>query len=426
MGSPSCRLRSNQPGKNDITNLKFVSKPVAKHQNTDQKDTLFGVKPKSQDKKSQLPLLKLLNMDQTSRPSPMRRNLQDVLTALEISSIQEKENLTDRIEHPTEPKGSHLFHSKSTKEATAHSKQLQSAPLKPKVILEHAIIREGRSLDTVVIKEPFRDRYSIFAMDFLSGQRYELHFSSEDVQNILEGDILVTSVEEKQVWTSLLQKVDLKPVKDFSKIKTRDIPSTGAKIKVFERFQNGLFSADSVEENGTPYGFNRHDDHADYSFGSLPQIIVPAPAASNSASASSSASSCATSTRTGQGQGHRRGTVHGTTPPTDISDYILPQHSYEESFEDNLSQEDSADYDLEFDSFEASDDYHTGSVAITKESAIPTTNTNKAGKLEDLDLAQIYPQYNIERDIAEAYKSQRNGSSSGSNNDKVCTLDDCL
>jgi hypothetical protein len=75
---------------------------VNKHQNTDQKDALFTPKPKSHDKKRQLPLLKLLNIDQASRQSPMRRNLQDVFTAREISSIQEKENLTDRIEHPTE------------------------------------------------------------------------------------------------------------------------------------------------------------------------------------------------------------------------------------------------------------------------------------------------------------------------------------
>jgi hypothetical protein len=416
VGSPSFRLRSNQTEKNDQSKLKLASRPVTKHQNSDQRDTLFTPKPKSQDKKSQLPLLKLLNIDQASRQSPMRRTLQDVLTAREISSIQEKENLTDRIEHPTEQKGIHLFHSKSAKEATAHSKQHLSGPLKPKVILEHAIMREGRSLDTVVIKEPFRDRYSIFAMDFLSGQRYELHFSSEDIQNILEGDILVTSVEEKQVWTSLLQKVDLKPVKDFSKIKTRDIPSTGAKINVFEKFQNGLFSPDSVEENGSPYSFNRREDPSAHAFANLPQIIVPAPAASNSASASSSASSCATSTRAGQG--HRRGTVQGATPPIDISDYILPQHSYEESFEDNLSREDSGDYDLQFDSFEASDDYHTGSSARTKGSAIPIISTKRAEKLEELNLAHIYPQYNVERDIAEAYKAQRSGS--GSNNDKVC------
>lgn len=392
---------------------------MTKHQNTDQKDTLFGVKPKSQDKKSQLPLLKLLNLDQASRPSPILRNLQDVSTARENSSALEKENLTDRVEHTTEHKGTHLFHSKSAKEATAHSKQLQSAPLKPKVILEHAIIREGRSLDTVVIKEPFRDRYSIFAMDFLSGQRYELHFSSEDVQNILEGDILVTSVEEKQVWTSLLQKVDLRPVKDFSKIKTRDIPSTGAKIKVFEKFQNGMFSPDSVEGDTAPFSPDGLEDHGVHSFANLPQIIVPTPAASSSAYASSSASSCATSARTAQG--HRRGTVQGTTPPIDISDYILPQQSYGDSFEDNLSREDSADYDLEFDSFEASDDYHTGNSSRTRGSVIPSINTKKAEKLEDINLAHIYPQYNVERDIAEAYKPQRDGA--GSNNDKVkCAL----
>ena len=63
------------------------------------------------------------------------------------------------------------------------------------VILEYTKIQDGRLLDIAVIKEPFRDRYAIFGIDADDGQRFELRLSSEEVSNILDGDMLVTSVE---------------------------------------------------------------------------------------------------------------------------------------------------------------------------------------------------------------------------------------
>jgi hypothetical protein len=38
------------------------------------------------------------------------------------------------------------------------------------------------------------------------------------VFNILEGDMLVTSVESKEVWVALLEKIDLKKVEQFTKL----------------------------------------------------------------------------------------------------------------------------------------------------------------------------------------------------------------
>jgi hypothetical protein len=83
------------------------------------------------------------------------------------------------------------------------------------LLLEYSKIQDNRILDAAVVKEPFQDRYIIFGMDVENGQRYELKLNSEDVSNILEGDILVTSVDSVEVWMALLNKVQLQPVETF-------------------------------------------------------------------------------------------------------------------------------------------------------------------------------------------------------------------
>lgn len=85
------------------------------------------------------------------------------------------------------------------------------------VLLEYTKIQDGRVLEVAIIKEPFRDRYAIFGIDVDNGQRYELRLTSEEVTNILDGDILVTSVENAEVWMALLTKVELKRVENFVK-----------------------------------------------------------------------------------------------------------------------------------------------------------------------------------------------------------------
>jgi hypothetical protein len=97
--------------------------------------------------------------------------------------------------------------------------QSTSGPKRPRnVLLEYTKIQRGRVLDVAVIKEPFRDNYCIFGIDIDNGQRYELKLSSEEVSNILEGDILVTSVDNVEVWMTLLTKIELSPVEAFAKI----------------------------------------------------------------------------------------------------------------------------------------------------------------------------------------------------------------
>ena len=77
------------------------------------------------------------------------------------------------------------------------------------VLLEYTKIQDGRVLDVAVLKEPFRDRYAIFGIDVDDGQRYELRLTSDEVSSILDGDMLVTSVDNVEVWMALLNKVAL-------------------------------------------------------------------------------------------------------------------------------------------------------------------------------------------------------------------------
>ena len=86
------------------------------------------------------------------------------------------------------------------------------------ILLEYTKVQEGHVLDIAVIKEPYRDRYAIFGKDIEDGQRYELRLTSEEVSNILDGDILVTSVDNVEVWMALLHKVELHPVEQFSQL----------------------------------------------------------------------------------------------------------------------------------------------------------------------------------------------------------------
>lgn len=89
------------------------------------------------------------------------------------------------------------------------------------ILLEYTKIQDGRVLDVAVIKEPFRDRYAIFGVDVDNGQRYELRLTSEAVSSILDGDMLVTSVDNVEVWMALLNKVSLFQVQAFAQLPTK-------------------------------------------------------------------------------------------------------------------------------------------------------------------------------------------------------------
>lgn len=87
-----------------------------------------------------------------------------------------------------------------------------------KVLMEYTKMQNGKILDVAVIKEPFQDRFVIFGIDVDIGQRYELRLTSEEISSILDGDILVTSLDNIEVWVMLLNKISLDPVEVFSKL----------------------------------------------------------------------------------------------------------------------------------------------------------------------------------------------------------------
>ena len=59
--------------------------------------------------------------------------------------------------------------------------------------------------------------YFSLGIDIDNGQYYENHLSSEEVASILEGDMLVTSVDNVEVWMTLLTKITLNPVQSYTK-----------------------------------------------------------------------------------------------------------------------------------------------------------------------------------------------------------------
>lgn len=123
-----------------------------------------------------------------------------------------------RPPHSQRKKTTHGVSDPGTQHSLVKGTQSEDKPKKSKnVLLEYSKVQKGRVLDVAVIKEPFRDSYSIFGIDIDNGQRYELKLSSEEVSNILEGDILVTNVDNVEVWMALISKVELLPVEAFSK-----------------------------------------------------------------------------------------------------------------------------------------------------------------------------------------------------------------
>lgn len=102
--------------------------------------------------------------------------------------------------------------------STSQQQQQRTTTRPNNVLLEYTKIQDGRVLDIAVLKEPFRDSYAIFGIDVDDGQRYQLRLTSDEVSSILDGDILVTSVDNIEVWMALLNKVNLHKVNAFAKL----------------------------------------------------------------------------------------------------------------------------------------------------------------------------------------------------------------
>lgn len=144
----------------------------------------------------------------------------------------------NRAAHMPAPSGSQSARRAESPSASSSSQQPYSArsssptPRVPsaaksrpiRILLEYTKIQAGRVLDLAVIKEPFRDRFAVFGIDIDGGQRYELRLTSEDVSSILDGDMLVTSIDSLEVWVALLNKIVLEPVAEFTKLPTHESP----------------------------------------------------------------------------------------------------------------------------------------------------------------------------------------------------------
>jgi hypothetical protein len=109
-----------------------------------------------------LPLVRILNIGDSVILNAAPVGISKHLVGTDNSMVRMNINTKANLKEPKRP-------SKST--ATATSRQ-------PQVIIQYTKNQYGRLIDTVVMKEPFKDRYAMFGIDTMSGQRYELHLSS--------------------------------------------------------------------------------------------------------------------------------------------------------------------------------------------------------------------------------------------------------
>lgn len=108
-----------------------------------------------------------------------------------------------------------------------------------KVLVETTKMQNGKLLDVAVIKEPFQDRFVIFGIDIDIGQRYELRLTSDEISSIVDGDILVTSLDNIEVWVMLLNKISLNPVDAFSKLPSGVFPKRSLEQRLEEKVGSG-------------------------------------------------------------------------------------------------------------------------------------------------------------------------------------------
>jgi hypothetical protein len=91
------------------------------------------------------------------------------------------------------------------------------------LLFEYSKIQDDRVLDIAVTKDSIDDDdYTIYGIDVDSGQKYELHISA----GLLEENILVTGVNDPNIWMALLNGRPLLAVDEFTPVekKSRALP----------------------------------------------------------------------------------------------------------------------------------------------------------------------------------------------------------
>jgi hypothetical protein len=88
------------------------------------------------------------------------------------------------------------------------------------ILFEDMKIQNGHEIiDLAVIKEPYHDCYILFGKNLENDQRHEIRLTSEEISNILDSDILLTTLDSnKKAWSLLVNKIDIPAVEEFSLI----------------------------------------------------------------------------------------------------------------------------------------------------------------------------------------------------------------
>lgn len=203
----------NHPGTNNFGTRLNEAKRIH-YENRFMASRLDNVQPYYQFTKLQgSPKKKHIKLKQPSQSSKRKNQYSSSAKSTGSSSPSSPRS----IRTAPQPNRRHQYTNERKQMSSAGGGQRDPASKPKNLIMEHWKIQNGRVLDVAVLKEPFEDRFSLLGIDVDDGQRYQLSLSSEEVSNILEGDMLVTSFDNPNVWLALIDKVSLRPVLAFVK-----------------------------------------------------------------------------------------------------------------------------------------------------------------------------------------------------------------
>jgi hypothetical protein len=120
------------------------------------------------------------------------------------------------------------------------------------ILFEDMKIQNGQEIiDLAVIKEPYHDCYILFGKNLENDQRHEIRFTSEEISNILDSDILLTTLDSnKKAWSLLVNKIDIPAVEEFSliSIDSFDLERSNQKSHEDNKSMNHQLSTHSLEQ----------------------------------------------------------------------------------------------------------------------------------------------------------------------------------
>lgn len=128
------------------------------------------------------------------------------------------------------------------------------------IIIECNKIQNNSLINIIILKEPFRDSYIIFGKNIQTNQKYELQLNSEDIINILDGDIIVSSFNNINLWLILIEKIELLPVEEYTKVLFKMNNEDNNSQEINENINNEKLLNNTICDQYNPNFFSKIDE----------------------------------------------------------------------------------------------------------------------------------------------------------------------